>query len=411
MPAARHVLRALLPHGAADIKGHMRSYDELLEASGYARRPADFDTLLSILGTELRLITPTDPRGAEAGDGRSEPDHHAGRYYHLTHDYLVPSLREWLTRKERETVARPGGDPSRRTHRGMDRPPFQPLLAHVVGVAGDRAFYPPVAPVACRTAAGGGRDPLSRGPRGPCCGGRGAALPLSPPIGSAPSGQSAAVRELENADAHNVPKVIAEPRIPIGDGPIRCCGRRLTRNREPTRPQRPRAAGALAGRRVASRWRCSVRLIDGDPDLFLVIRQALCDHGDRPALANECRDLLRNEQEASRPPPPRGHGPGRPAGRTAGERGRRSARGRGVPGEPLRERPAGPSRSLQRLAVGHASRPRLPDPPLWNRCFASAGGSESARSSAASVLAKFAADDPDVAHRGSCSTPTNVSLP
>ena len=25
------------------------------------------------------------------------------RYYQLTHDYLVPSLRDWLTRKQRET--------------------------------------------------------------------------------------------------------------------------------------------------------------------------------------------------------------------------------------------------------------------------------------------------------------------
>ncbi len=101
--AARHVLRALLPQGAADIKGHMRSYHELLDASGYSRRPGDFDTLLAILGTELRLITPTDPRGSDAGDDLV-PDHHAGRYYHLTHDYLVPSLREWLTRKDRETI-------------------------------------------------------------------------------------------------------------------------------------------------------------------------------------------------------------------------------------------------------------------------------------------------------------------
>ena len=73
--AARHVLRALLPHGAADIKGHMRSYDELLEASGYARRPGDFDTLLSILGTELRLITPTDPaRSGAATTNGGPPD-------------------------------------------------------------------------------------------------------------------------------------------------------------------------------------------------------------------------------------------------------------------------------------------------------------------------------------------------
>ncbi len=68
LPAARRVLKALLPQGAADIKGHMRSYDELLDASGYGRRPGDFDTLLAILGTELRLITPTDPRGRDVDD-------------------------------------------------------------------------------------------------------------------------------------------------------------------------------------------------------------------------------------------------------------------------------------------------------------------------------------------------------
>ena len=81
----------------------MRSYDELLEASGYARRPRDFDTLLAILGTELRLITPTDPRGPDLDDAE-QPVHPAGRYYHLTHDYLVPSLREWINSNERKTI-------------------------------------------------------------------------------------------------------------------------------------------------------------------------------------------------------------------------------------------------------------------------------------------------------------------
>ena len=38
----------------------MRSYAELLEASGY-RRPSDFDDLIRILDGELRLVTPTDP--------------------------------------------------------------------------------------------------------------------------------------------------------------------------------------------------------------------------------------------------------------------------------------------------------------------------------------------------------------
>ena len=40
--AARAVLKALLPEQGSDIKGNMRSYDELLEASGYAQRPPGF---------------------------------------------------------------------------------------------------------------------------------------------------------------------------------------------------------------------------------------------------------------------------------------------------------------------------------------------------------------------------------
>ncbi len=103
LPAARKVLSALLPRGGADIKGHMRSFDELVQISGYAARPEDFDTLLTILGSELRLITPTDPGGALERDDQ-QPGHPAGRYYHLTHDYLVPPLRQWLTRKQRETA-------------------------------------------------------------------------------------------------------------------------------------------------------------------------------------------------------------------------------------------------------------------------------------------------------------------
>jgi hypothetical protein len=98
--AAQAVLRALLPRTGTDIKGQMRSESALREASGYADRPRDFDDLIGILDSELRLITPTDPEGTgdevqTAGQGQ--------RYYQLTHDYLVPALREWLTRKQRET--------------------------------------------------------------------------------------------------------------------------------------------------------------------------------------------------------------------------------------------------------------------------------------------------------------------
>ena len=38
--AARGVLKALLPKSGSDIKGHMRSYGELLEASAVIRTPS-----------------------------------------------------------------------------------------------------------------------------------------------------------------------------------------------------------------------------------------------------------------------------------------------------------------------------------------------------------------------------------
>ena len=101
--AARAVLRSLLPDLGSDIKGHMRSQQEVLEASGYQDRPPDFTDLLRILDGELRLITPTDPEGDSLSGDSSRNSSLATRYYQLTHDYLVPSLREWLTRKQRET--------------------------------------------------------------------------------------------------------------------------------------------------------------------------------------------------------------------------------------------------------------------------------------------------------------------
>jgi serine/threonine protein kinase/formylglycine-generating enzyme required for sulfatase activity/tetratricopeptide (TPR) repeat protein len=111
--AIRKVLRALLPESGTDIKGGMRSADSLRQVSGYGLDQRRFDELLRILDSELRIITPTDPEGIEKSEVRSQkseelastsPFHlHSSHFYQLTHDYLVPSLREWLTRKQRET--------------------------------------------------------------------------------------------------------------------------------------------------------------------------------------------------------------------------------------------------------------------------------------------------------------------
>jgi len=100
--AARAVLKALLPESGTDIKGHMRSRHELMKESGSIDRPQEFDALIGILDNEVRLITPTDPEGVDP-DAPNTNIQTGHRYYQLTHDYLVHSLRDWLTRKQKET--------------------------------------------------------------------------------------------------------------------------------------------------------------------------------------------------------------------------------------------------------------------------------------------------------------------
>jgi formylglycine-generating enzyme required for sulfatase activity len=101
--AARAVLKSLLPESGTDIKGNMRSHADLLAASGYAGRAKDFDDLLRILDSEIRLITPTDPEGLDGDIEATSTAQSDQKYYQLTHDYLVHSLRDWLTRKQKET--------------------------------------------------------------------------------------------------------------------------------------------------------------------------------------------------------------------------------------------------------------------------------------------------------------------
>ena len=67
LKAAQAVLRALLPEVGTDIKGNMRSEQQLLADSGYSHQPKSFAALLRILDGELRLITPTESEEGEEG--------------------------------------------------------------------------------------------------------------------------------------------------------------------------------------------------------------------------------------------------------------------------------------------------------------------------------------------------------
>jgi serine/threonine protein kinase/formylglycine-generating enzyme required for sulfatase activity len=92
-PAQRVLHQLLPPYGT--LKGPMQSPDELRAAAGCSVR--DFKELLKILRNDLKLLTPVtrDNPGGTAPELQSadEPVH-----YQLTHDFLVPSVRDWLNK-------------------------------------------------------------------------------------------------------------------------------------------------------------------------------------------------------------------------------------------------------------------------------------------------------------------------
>jgi eukaryotic-like serine/threonine-protein kinase len=100
--AALAVLEALLPEPSSDLKGKLQPGRALQQAAGYHGRDRDFADLMCILDQELRMVTPVDAEGV-ADLQLEPPGNPRERHYQLTHDYLVPPLRQWLSRKQRET--------------------------------------------------------------------------------------------------------------------------------------------------------------------------------------------------------------------------------------------------------------------------------------------------------------------
>ncbi|MCA9128478.1 MAG: protein kinase [Planctomycetales bacterium] len=100
--AAKNLLHLLLPPFGSDIKGQMRSSEELRQASGLVSGK-DIEQLLDVLSTDLKLISPVT---ADSPDGTPQVNSaSAKRLYQLTHDYLVPSIREFLSSELRRTRA------------------------------------------------------------------------------------------------------------------------------------------------------------------------------------------------------------------------------------------------------------------------------------------------------------------
>lgn len=102
--AARAVLAALLPESGT-LSVQLKSYHDLMLASGYSD-PKSFEDLINLLDVEMRLISPTDPVGVldrESDMNDQSKIDPSEKYFRLSHDYLVGPLRNWLTRKQRET--------------------------------------------------------------------------------------------------------------------------------------------------------------------------------------------------------------------------------------------------------------------------------------------------------------------
>ena len=97
--AARKVLKALLPNHGGSIKGNSRPITELREIAGYEHNPSAFDELIHILDSEMRMLTPIDESDADQAANKAFE-----KRYQLAHDYLVPSLRSWLSEKQRSTL-------------------------------------------------------------------------------------------------------------------------------------------------------------------------------------------------------------------------------------------------------------------------------------------------------------------
>ena len=99
---ARQILETLLPDSNINLRAHARIESELYAA---VDRPGKepFAKLLHWLDHDLRLITKTSPIQSSdtvPDDDRTEGQDH---FYQLTHDYLVPSIRNWSNQKRRET--------------------------------------------------------------------------------------------------------------------------------------------------------------------------------------------------------------------------------------------------------------------------------------------------------------------
>jgi len=81
----------------------------------------NFHRLIQILEEETRLLTPVDAVEDRTASGRTVPGESSAQAYQLTHDYLVPSIREWLTQRQTRNLAWPVRTEARGARGALER--------------------------------------------------------------------------------------------------------------------------------------------------------------------------------------------------------------------------------------------------------------------------------------------------
>ncbi len=99
--SARRILQALLPTLGTEIKTGRKTRDELRELAKYGSNSLQFEQLMGILESELKLISAADVLERTRSDATASNTEDTS--YQLSHDFLVPSIREWLTAKQRQS--------------------------------------------------------------------------------------------------------------------------------------------------------------------------------------------------------------------------------------------------------------------------------------------------------------------
>ena len=127
--AARRILKTLLPGLGVEIKASRRTRAELLAVSGYENDRVRFDMLMMIMESDLKLISATESMDKTRSE--SNPSITEQTTYQLSHDFLVPSIREWLTAKQRESFR---GRLHQRTSRTLEPAKGESLPARILGM-------------------------------------------------------------------------------------------------------------------------------------------------------------------------------------------------------------------------------------------------------------------------------------